>query len=188
MTEEMKIVKKINKMYSGLKINSSEKRAVLHVALRMDRDKSVEVEGEGDVVEKVWKVRDKIQQFSEKVRQGKFKGYSGKSLKNVVVIGIGGSYLGPEFVFEALKYDSEGFEGAEGRVLRFLANVDPTDLKRSIEGLNLEETLFIVNSKTFTTAETMLNARTVRSLITHHYSKNPDNKDYSKFVKYHFAA
>lgn len=184
----MKLVKKINRMSSGQKINPTEKRAVLHIALRMGRDQSVEVEGEGDVVEEVWKVRDKIEMFSERFRKGYFKGYSGKAIKNVVVIGIGGSYLGPEFVYEALRHDSEAYEAAKGRQLRFLANVDPTDLKRSVEGLDLEETLFIVNSKTFTTAETMLNARTARNLLIDLYSKNKKVKDYSKFVKYHFAA
>lgn len=93
------------------------------------------------------------------VRTGKHRGHTGKTLKNTIVIGIGGSFLGPLFVHNALKTSKDGIAKAEGRELRFLANVDPIDVKLSLQGLNAEETLVIIVSKTFTTAETMLNAR-----------------------------
>lgn len=179
---------KIEAMFSGTKINSTEKRSVLHVALRMSRDQKLEVDGEGDVVKAVWEVRDKIEQFSIKVRTGEFKGYTGKDLKNVVVIGIGGSYLGPEFVYEALRYDTDCYEAAKGRTLKFLANVDPTDLFRALEGLDLEETLFIINSKTFTTAETMLNARTAAERIVKHYRVAFPDVPESDFIAHHVVA
>lgn len=175
-------------MFKGEAINTTEKRSVLHVALRMPKDQSLEIPNEGDVVKSVWDVRDRIEQFADKVRSGSFKGYSGKELKNVVVIGIGGSYLGPEFVYEALRYEDNCYEAAKGRTLRFLANVDPTDFKRSIEGLDLEETLFIINSKTFTTAETMLNARTVSKAIEDHYRKTHADVEKSEFIKHHVVA
>ncbi|CAI2361858.1 unnamed protein product [Moneuplotes crassus] len=178
---------KIDSMFKGDKINSTEKRSVLHAALRMARDQTVEVDGK-NLVELVWEVRDQIQAFSQKIREGDFKGYSGKLLKNVVVIGIGGSYLGPEFVYEALRYDSTCNQAAEGRNLRFLANVDPTDFSRSMEGLDIEETVFIINSKTFTTAETMLNARTVSASIVDHYRASHPDVEKSEFIKHHVIA
>ena len=106
VAKEAEVSSKICKMFAGEKINSTEKRSVLHVALRMDKTESLELEGEGDVIKAIWEVRDKIEDFSNRVRNGTFKGYSGKPLTNVVVIGIGGSYLGPEFVYEALRFDS----------------------------------------------------------------------------------
>ena len=117
------------------------------------------------------------------------KGFSGRDLKNTLIIGIGGSYLGPEFVFEALRTDESSSKAATGRKLKFLANVDPIDFHRAMDGLDIEETLVVINSKTFTTAETMLNARTVRNYIIEHYSKtNPEEKDHSKFVEAHMCA
>ena len=110
----------------------------------------------------VWSVLDKIKTFSDKVRSGEFKGATGKPLTNVVAIGIGGSYLGPLFVHTALTTDATGMAASKDRQLRFLANVDPVDCAKCLQGLNAEETLVVVVSKTFTTAETMLNARTVR--------------------------
>lgn len=175
-------------MFSGEKINQTENRSVLHVALRMDKTHSIELEGEGDIIKSVWEVRDKIEVFSQKVRDGSFKGYTGKTLTNVIVIGIGGSYLGPEFVFEALRFDPKCYEAAKGRTCRFLANVDPTDFYRSIEGLDLEATLFIINSKTLTTAETMLNARTVSRTVVNHYRTAFPDVDKSEFIKCHVAA
>jgi glucose-6-phosphate isomerase len=131
----------------------------------------------------------RINDFSEKVRTGAIKGYSGKLLKDTVVIGIGGSYLGPEFVFEALRTDEASKKGAEGRRLKFLANVDPIDFARAMEGFNIEETIVVINSKTFTTAETMLNARTVRDYIINHYKTLfPAEADHSKFVEAHMCA
>ena len=157
-------------MFNGVKINNTEKRSVLHVALRMNETESLVVdETEGDVVKNVHGVLKRINEFSKKIRLGEQRGYSGKQLKNTLAIGIGGSYLGPEFVFEALKTDQTSRKGAEGRNLKFLANVDPIDFARAMEGFDIEETLVVIVSKTFTTAETMLNARTVRSFIIDHY-------------------
>merc|ERR550525_1481101 len=151
-------------MFAGEKINGTEGRSVLHVALRAPRDKKIEVDGVDQVAE-VWKVLDGIKAFTDKVRSGEWKGHTGKPLTDVVAIGIGGSYLGVEFVFEALRTDPEAAVAAKGKRLRFLANVDPIDVKRALEGLNAETTLVLVISKTFTTAETMLNAKTVKQWL-----------------------
>ncbi|KAH9314554.1 hypothetical protein KI387_023181, partial [Taxus chinensis] len=155
---------KIDRMYNGEHINSTENRAVLHVALRAAKDTVINCDGK-NVVDDVWNVLDKINEFSERVRSGAWVGATGKPLKDVVSIGIGGSFLGPLFVHTALQTDPEAAKHAKGRQLRFLANVDPVDVARSINGLNPETTLVVVVSKTFTTAETMLNARTLRTWI-----------------------
>uniref|UniRef100_A0A7S4SGM2 Glucose-6-phosphate isomerase n=1 Tax=Alexandrium monilatum TaxID=311494 RepID=A0A7S4SGM2_9DINO len=152
------------KMFAGERINETEGRPVLHVALRAPRDAVINVDGK-NVVPEVWQVLDAMKAFSDKVRSGEWKGHTGKALTDVVCIGIGGSYLGVEFVFEALKTDPEAAEAAKGRRLRFLANVDPIDVKRALEGLSAETTLVVVISKTFTTAETMLNAKTVKEWL-----------------------
>eukprot|EP00931_Biecheleriopsis_adriatica_P066720 TRINITY_DN4100_c0_g2_i1.p1 TRINITY_DN4100_c0_g2~~TRINITY_DN4100_c0_g2_i1.p1 ORF type:complete len:996 (-),score=256.52 TRINITY_DN4100_c0_g2_i1:68-3055(-) len=151
-------------LFSGAKINETEGRAVLHVALRAPKTESICVDGK-DVVPEVHAVLDAMKAFSDKVRSGSFVGHTGKQLTDVVCIGIGGSYLGVEFVFEALKTDPASAAAAKGRNLRFLANVDPIDVRRALSGLNAETTLVIVISKTFTTAETMLNARTVKAWL-----------------------
>lgn len=156
---------KISAMFSGDKINTTEKRSVLHVALRAPRTQSLVVDGV-DVIPKVHSVLDQIRDFTTRIRSGDWLGATGKPLTDVVAIGIGGSYLGPEFVYEALRMDPDGMEAAKGRKLRFLANVDPVDVARAREGLNPETTLVVIISKTFTTAETMLNARTMRTWIT----------------------
>ncbi len=147
-------------MASGEHINTSEDRPVLHMALRSPRSAKLQVDGV-DVVAQVHEVLGRIRTFSEEVRTGRRRGATGKTLVNVVSIGIGGSYLGPEFVAEALRTDPASAKAAAGRQLRFLANVDPIDVTRSLEGLDPARTLVVVVSKTFTTAETMLNARTV---------------------------
>ncbi|KAK7409969.1 hypothetical protein VNO78_00417 [Psophocarpus tetragonolobus] len=165
LAEAASLKEKINRMYSGEHINSTEDRSVLHVALRASRDAVIQSDGK-DVVPEVWKVLDKIQEFSESVRSGTWVGATGKALKDVIAIGIGGSFLGPLFVHTALQTDTEAVESARGRQLRFLANVDPIDVARNITGLNPETTLVVVVSKTFTTAETMLNARTLREWIS----------------------
>ena len=152
---------KIQAMFAGDKINVTEDRAVGHVALRAARNDTFLVDGQNVVVD-VWTVRDKIAKFVTDVRAGKFRGYTGKELKNVVAIGIGGSYLGAEFVAEALQTDPDASKAAADRQLRFLSNVDPVAIARATHGLNPEETLVVVISKTFTTAETMLNARSLR--------------------------
>ncbi|KAG7020518.1 Glucose-6-phosphate isomerase, cytosolic [Cucurbita argyrosperma subsp. argyrosperma] len=165
LAEAANLKEKINRMFNGEHINSTENRAVLHVALRASRDATIQSNGK-NVVPDVWKVLDKIQEFSERVRNGSWVGATGKPLKDVVAIGIGGSFLGPLFVHTALQTDPEAIKSAEGRQLRFLANVDPIDVARNITGLSPETTLVVVVSKTFTTAETMLNARTLREWIS----------------------
>merc|ERR1719440_2171698 len=151
-------------MFAGGKINETEGRSVLHTALRMPRSASLTVDGK-NVVADVWKVLDAIKDFSNKVRAGEWKGHTGKPLTDVLCIGIGGSYLGVEFVLEALRTETRAAEKAKGRGLRFLANVDPIDVKRALSGLSAETTLVVIVSKTFTTAETMLNARTVKNWL-----------------------
>ena len=156
---------KLTAMGRGDKINSSEDRAVLHTALRAAATADIRVDGQ-NVVRDVHKVLKQITTFTTAVRSGKWKGATGKTLTDVVAIGIGGSYLGPEFVAEAMKTDKACAKAAAGRRLRFLANVDPIDVTRALEGFDPARTLVVVISKTFTTAETMLNARTVRAWLT----------------------
>jgi glucose-6-phosphate isomerase len=156
------VPEKIGAMASGARINSTEDRAVLHMALRAQPGDGFALDGQ-DVIGQVHEVLGRIKGFSEQVRSGAWVGATGKALTDVVAVGIGGSYLGPEFVYEALRTDPESAKGAEGRRLRFLANVDPVDVARALEGLNPETTLAVIISKTFTTAETMLNARTLRA-------------------------
>ncbi|XP_051140827.1 glucose-6-phosphate isomerase, cytosolic [Andrographis paniculata] len=165
LSEAAQLKEKINRMFNGERINSTENRSVLHVALRAPRDSVINSDGK-NVVPDVWQVLDKIKDFSERVRSGAWVGATGKVLKDVIAIGIGGSFLGPLFVHTALQTDSEAAKFASGRQLRFLANVDPIDVARNIAGLNPETTLVVVVSKTFTTAETMLNARTIREWIS----------------------
>lgn len=157
---------KIDAMVSGEKINFTEDRAVLHTALRAGRDEigSIVVDGM-DVVQEVHDVLDQIKEFTDGVRSGKIRGYTGKRLRNIVSVGIGGSYLGPEFLHECLKTEPEGINAALGYSLRFLSNVDPVDVERTCADLDPEETLIVIVSKTFTTAETMLNARTMRQWL-----------------------
>ncbi|KMZ74666.1 Glucose-6-phosphate isomerase [Zostera marina] len=155
---------KIDRMSNGELINITENRSVLHMALRAPKDKVICSRGV-NVVPDVWSVLDKIKAFSEKIRSGLWVGATGKVLKDVVAVGIGGSFLGPLFVHTALQTDPEASECAKGHQLRFLANVDPIDYARSITGLNPETTLVVIVSKTFTTRETMLNARTMREWI-----------------------
>jgi glucose-6-phosphate isomerase len=158
---------------SGQKVNNTEGRPVLHTALRKNEGEVVQVDGQ-DVVAGVVDVRKRMAQFSESVRSGQSLGYSGKKLVNIVAIGIGGSFLGPEFVYEALRFDATCREASKGMTIKFLANVDPIDFSRATDGLNVEETLFVIVSKTFTTAETMLNARTCRNHILNHYKVAED--------------
>lgn len=159
-----KLPERIQAMVSGEKINFTEKRAVLHTALRADRTEEIYVDGQ-NVVEEVHEVLDQIKAFTEGVRSGELRGYTGKRLRNIISVGIGGSYLGPEFLHEVLKTEPEGVNSALGYSLRFLANVDPVDVERTCADLDPEETLIVIVSKTFTTAETMLNARTMRQWL-----------------------
>jgi glucose-6-phosphate isomerase len=147
-----------DKMFSGAKINSTEQRAVLHTALRAAIDTKhapIMVDGQ-DVLPGVRRVMDKMRSFTESVRSGTWRGYSGKPITDVVNIGIGGSYLGPLMVCRALHPYSSKVK------LHFVSNVDGTDLQENLEGLDPETTMFIVASKTFTTQETLMNARSAR--------------------------
>ncbi|EAR82568.2 glucose-6-phosphate isomerase (macronuclear) [Tetrahymena thermophila SB210] len=181
----------VKKMFSGEKINTTEGRAVLHVALRAQKGEKIVTDGK-NVVEEVHETLHRIENFSNQIRSGHLKGKTGRTLKNVVVIGIGGSYLSIEFVYEALRSHPEAVARAQDRKLRFLANVDPIDFSRATEGLCVEETLFIINSKTFTTAETMLNARTCRNWLIEQYKlkgvvcKNED--EIKDLVNHHMCA
>ncbi|MFP5237257.1 MAG: glucose-6-phosphate isomerase [Acidobacteriota bacterium] len=148
---------RIDAMFSGEKINITEKRAVLHVALRAPRGAAILVDGE-NVVPKVHEVLDKMAAFCERVRSGAWKGHTGKRIRNVVNIGIGGSDLGPVMAYEALRHYSD-----RNMNFRFVSNVDGTDFAEAVQDLDAAETLFIVSSKTFTTLETMTNAHTARA-------------------------
>jgi len=159
LASECGLPEHIEAMFRGDKINATEKRAVLHVALRAQRDASILVDGE-NVVPLVHQVLDRMAEFSQQVRLGRWKGYTGKSIRNVVNIGIGGSDLGPVMAFEALRFYSQ-----RNLTFRFVSNVDGTDFAEAAQGLNAEETLFIVSSKTFTTLETMTNARSARAWL-----------------------
>lgn len=164
LAKERQVLDRIKEMYKGDKINKTEDRSVLHVALRTPPNEKIIVEGK-DVVKEVHEVLNRIKDFANKIRDGTYKGATGLPLKNLICIGIGGSYLGGEFVAESLKTETEGRRQAEGRTLRFLANVDPVDVLRATEGLNPEETLIIIISKTFTTAETIKNAVSLKEWI-----------------------
>ena len=157
LAEETGLRARIDAMFRGDKINASEQRAVLHTALRAPRGASILVDGE-NVVPQVHAVLDKMADFCDRVRSGAWKGHTGKSIRNVVNIGIGGSDLGPVMAYEALKAYSE-----RAITARFVSNVDGTDFAEATHDLDPAETLFIVSSKTFTTLETMTNARTARA-------------------------
>jgi glucose-6-phosphate isomerase len=148
---------RIDAMFRGEKVNITEKRAVLHTALRAPRDASILVDGK-NVVPDVHAVLDRMADFSSRVRNGEWKGHTGKRIRNVINIGIGGSDLGPVMAYEALKHYSE-----RSMTFRFVSNVDGTDFAEAVQDLDPAETLFIVSSKTFTTLETMTNAQTARA-------------------------
>src|SRR5271167_2830522 len=156
LAEESGVKARIDAMFSGEKINITENRAVLHVALRAPKGEKIFVDGE-DVVPAVHKVLEKMAAFAERVRSGAWKGHTGKRIRNVINIGIGGSDLGPVMAYEALKYYSQ-----RDITFRFVSNVDGTDFAEAVRDLNAEETLFLVASKTFTTLETMTNAHSAR--------------------------
>jgi glucose-6-phosphate isomerase len=148
---------RIDAMFGGERINVTERRAVLHVALRAPRGASMLVDGR-DVVPEVHAVLDRMAAFAEQVRSGTWKGHDGRRIRNVVNIGIGGSDLGPVMAYEALRHYSD-----RGLAFRFVSNVDGTDFSEAVRGLDPAETLFIVCSKTFTTLETLTNARAARA-------------------------
>ena len=166
LAEESGLRARIDAMFRGEEINVTEGRAVLHVALRAPKGDSIVVGGE-NVVPRVQAVLDKMADFSTRVRSGEWKGYTGKPIRNVINIGIGGSDLGPVMAYEALRHYSQ-----RDLVFRFISNIDATDFYEATRDIDAEETLFIIASKTFTTLETMTNAHTARdwSLAT---LKNP---------------
>ena len=147
---------RIDAMFRGDKINTTENRAVLHTALRAPRTASIKVDGT-DVVPEVHAVLDKMSAFADRIRSGDWKGHTGKRIKNLVNVGIGGSDLGPVMAYEALRHYSD-----RSLTFRFVSNVDGTDFAEAVQGLDPSETLFIISSKTFTTLETMTNAETAR--------------------------
>ena len=157
LAEESGLQSRIGAMFRGEKINTTEKRAVLHVALRAPKGASIVVDGE-NVVGQVHNVLDKMAQFSNRLRSGEWKGHTGKRIRNIINIGIGGSDLGPVMAYEALKHYSD-----RTMTFRFVSNVDSTDFAEAVQDVDPSETLFIVSSKTFTTLETMTNAHTARA-------------------------
>jgi glucose-6-phosphate isomerase len=175
LAEECSLRARIDAMFRGEKINVTEKRAVLHVALRAPRGESIVVDGE-DVVPKVHEVLDRMADFANRVRSGDWKGHTGKRIRNVINIGIGGSDLGPVMAYEALRHYSQ-----RDLTFRFVSNVDGTDFAEATQDLKAEETLFIVSSKTFTTQETMTNAHTARDWALKQLGDE-------KAVAKHFAA
>ncbi len=175
LAEERGVPKRRDAMFAGEKINTTERRAVLHVALRAPRGTRLLVDG-ADVVPEVHKVLDAMADFALRLRSGAFTGHTGKRIRNVVNIGIGGSYLGPEMAYRALR----GFSD-RSMTFRFVANVDGADFSEATRDLEAAETLFIVSSKTFTTLETMTNAATARAWLVHQLG--PDAA-----VAKHFAA
>jgi hypothetical protein len=159
LAEQSGLRGRIDAMFRGEKINVTENRAVLHVALRAPRGATIVVDRE-NVVPQVHAVLDKMADFSERVRSGAWKGFTGRRIRNVINIGIGGSDLGPVMAYEALRYYSD-----RGLTCRFVSNVDGTDFVEASRDLDPAETLFIVSSKTFTTLETMTNAHSARDWL-----------------------
>lgn len=175
LAEEAKLKDAIEKMFSGDKINETEKRAVLHIALRNKSNTPIYVDGV-DVMPEVNRVLKQMKEFSDKIISGEWKGYSGKSITDIVNIGIGGSDLGPVMVTEALKPYKKPHINAH-----FVSNVDGTHIAETLKKLNPETTLFIISSKTFTTQETMTNANTAREWFL---SSSKDENS----IKKHFVA
>jgi glucose-6-phosphate isomerase len=186
LAQESGLHERTEAMFRGDKINVTENRSVLHVALRMPKDESLIVDGV-DVVAQVNGVLDRMSEFAGRVRSGEWKGHTGKPIRNVVNIGIGGSDLGPVMAYEALRHYTR-----RDMTFRFVSNVDSTDFAEATRDLAADETLFIISSKTFTTLETMTNARTARewalaalgdeSAIAKHFAAVSTNADeVSKF-------
>ena len=176
LAKESDLNGRIAAMFSGQKINTTEDRAVLHVALRAPKGANIVVDGK-NVVPEVHAVLDKMADFSDRVRRGQWKGHSGKRIKNVINIGIGGSDLGPLMAYEALKHYSQ-----RAMTFRFVSNVDGIDFVEATRDLNPVETLFIVSSKTFTTLETMTNAQSARDWLLKAFGGD------KKAVARHFVA
>lgn len=178
LVKETHLSEKINAMTSGQKINVTENRAVLHTALRNYSEAASPLYLDGkDIRPEVREVLRKIKKFSNEVLSGKRTGFTGKKIKDIVAIGIGGSYLGPAFLAEACRTYAQ-----KDMKLRFVANVDVTDFMQNTSDLNPEETLFVIVSKTFTTAETMKNAKTAKKWLTEKLGNHPE------VIKKHFVA
>jgi len=176
LAEECGVRDRMEAMFRGEKINRTENRAVLHVALRAPRNASILVDGR-NVVPEVHEVLDRMAAFATRIRSGEWKGYTGRPIRNVINIGIGGSDLGPVMAFEALRHYSD-----RERVFRFVSNVDGIDFVEATRDLDPAETLFIVSSKTFTTLETMTNASSARDWLLQGLGGDP------KAVARHFVA
>jgi glucose-6-phosphate isomerase len=176
LAEECGLRERIDAMFRGDKINVTENRAVLHVALRAPRGSAILVDGK-DIVPEVHAVLDAMADFSNRVRSGEWKGHTGKRIRNVINIGIGGSDLGPVMAYEALKHYSD-----RAMTFRFVSNVDGTDLVEATRDLDPAETLFIASSKTFTTLETMTNAESARRWLLEGFGGD------AKAVAKHFVA
>src|SRR5579883_300300 len=176
LAEESGLRARIDAMFSGEKINVTEKRAALHVALRAPRGAFMTVDGQ-NVVPEVHAVLDKMTEFCNRIRSGEWKGHTGKPIRNVLNIGIGGSDLGPVMAYEALRHYSR-----RDMTFRFISNIDSTDFAEAVRGLDASETLFIVSSKTFTTLETMTNAHTARDWLLAGTGGDP------KAIARHFVA
>jgi glucose-6-phosphate isomerase len=176
LAEASGLADRIDAMFRGEKINTTENRAVLHVALRAPASRSIVVDGK-DVVPEVHAVLEQMAHFANRVRAGSWVGHTGKRIRNVVNIGIGGSDLGPVMAYEALRYYSQ-----RDLTFRFVSNVDGTDLAEVLRDLNAEETLFFVASKTFTTLETMTNARAARAWLVSAFGNDESS------VSRHFIA
>ncbi len=187
LAQETRVLERRDQMFAGGKINVTEGRAVLHTALRLPHDASLSLGGE-NIVPHIHKVLQKMYAFSDKVRSGELRGVTGKPLSAVVNIGIGGSDLGPVMVHEALiSYVDPKLEG------RFISNIDPADVAEKLAGLDPETTLVVVTSKTFTTLETLTNARLVRSWFLDGLSEagvldRQDSQAVANAVKKHFVA
>jgi len=186
LAEQSSLRERIDAMFSGQKINITEKRAVLHTALRAPKGAVIDVDGE-NVVPGVHEVLDRMADFSNRVRSGAWKGFTGKRIANVINIGIGGSDLGPVMAYEALRHYSQ-----RNMTFRFVSNVDGTDFAEATHDLDPEETLFIISSKTFTTLETMTNAQSARdwslkklkdekAVAKHFVAVSTNAKEVSKF-------
>jgi glucose-6-phosphate isomerase len=176
LAEQSRLRERIDAMFRGEKINVTENRAVLHVALRAPKGTSIMVDGK-NVVPEVHGVLEKMAEFADRIRSGEWKGHTGKRIRNVINIGIGGSDLGPVMAYEALKYYSD-----RAMTFRFVSNVDGTDFAEATRDLDAAETLFIVSSKTFTTLETMTNAQSARDWSLRGLGGDP------KAVARHFVA
>jgi glucose-6-phosphate isomerase len=176
LADECGLKERIQSMFEGEKINITENRAVLHVALRAPRGTGIFVDGE-NVVPRVHAVLKQMAGFSRKVRSGEWLGYTGKPIRNIINIGIGGSDLGPVMAYEALKYYSD-----RNMTFRFVSNVDATDFSESVQDLDPAVSLFIVSSKSFTTLETMTNAQTARDWVLKAF------EGHEKSIANHFVA